>query len=190
MCRCGHTVHGSLLAEFGRLSATLHSKEAPVLVVSPTLLTYVHAFLWRVNLPENMNMMNALGGICYFKKGQQCSMFTNYFLASRPLFLATSRKLRYAQCFLGSMAPNAVCFCTFTTSQIQNPWQNTARWPQRKTMKPAKPPGKLRPRDHVGMYMCLNVVRVNFGYMDVYTHSSRSSWQYWCCSARCSLSGC
>ena len=44
------------------------------------------------------------------EKDQQCSMFTNYFLASKPLFQATSRKLRYAQCFLGSMAPNAPFF--------------------------------------------------------------------------------
>ena len=36
------------------------------------------------------------------KQGQQCSMFTSYLLASRPLFKATSRKLRYVQCFLGS----------------------------------------------------------------------------------------
>ena len=34
--------------------------------------------------------------------------------------------------------------------QRQNPWQNAARRPQHKTTKPAKPPGKLRPRDQVG----------------------------------------
>ena len=50
------------LEDFVPLS--LHSKEGPGLGVSPTLLTYVHAFLWRVNLPENVNMMKALGGMC------------------------------------------------------------------------------------------------------------------------------
>ena len=58
------------------------------------------------------------------KKHQQCSMFTNYFLASRPLFKATSRKLRYAQCFLGPMAPNALFFCTFTKGRIPGKMQH------------------------------------------------------------------
>ena len=75
---------------------------------------------WRDDLPEDVNMMMALGAIICCKTRSRAQVVHKLPSGSRPLLGTKCVKLLQAQCLLVLMALNTL-FCAVRNSRKQNP---------------------------------------------------------------------